>query len=139
MGICPPSLAAEGGPVFIEYLNIVQAVIPNALTTLATINTGETGMRLMIVVCSFVNVPVGYDLKVRPDADPTANKHFFRGANTAGFVREVPAGSTEFWEFNLRPREEWIVEGEADAVASLAATISVAQVFNSGAPEVCPP
>jgi len=139
MGICPPSLAAEGGPVFIEYLNIVQVVIPTVLTTLATINTGETGMQISIVVCSFVNVPVGYDLKVRPGADATANKHFFRGANTAGFVREVQAGSTEFWEFALRPREEYVVEGEADAVASLAATISVSQVFNSGAPEVCPP
>ena len=139
MGICPPSLAAEGGPVFIEYLNITQAVIPDALTTLAIINTGESGMQLSIVVCSFVNVPVGYDLKVRPEAAGTANKHFWRGSNTAGFVREIPAGSTEFWEFSLRPREEWVVEAEADALASLAATISVAQVFNSGAPEVCPP
>jgi len=138
MGICPPSLAAEGGPVFIEYLNIVQAVIPDALTTLATINTGETGMQLSIVVCNFVNLPVAYDLKVRPSADPTANKHFFRGAKTA-LAREIQAGSTEFWEFGLRPREEWVVEGEADALASLATTISVAQVFNSGAPEVCPP
>lgn len=138
MGICPPSLAAAGGPVFIEYLNIAQAVIPNALTTLAIINTGETGMQLMIIVCSFVNVPVGYDLKVRPEPDATANKHFFRGSNTA-LSREVPAGATEFWEFALRPREEWVVEGEADAVDSLATTISVAQVFNSGAPEVCPP
>lgn len=139
MGICPPSLAAEGGPVFVEFLNITQAVIPNALTTLAIINTGESGLQLMIVVCSFVNVPVGYDLKVRPEPAATANKHFWRGSNTAGFVREIPAGSTEFWEFALRPREEWVVEAEADALASLAATISVAQVFNSGAPEVCPP
>jgi hypothetical protein len=139
VGICPPSLAAEGGPVFLEYLNITQAVIPDALTTLAIINTGESGMQLSIVVCSFVNVPVGYDLKVRPDPDATANKHFWRGSNTAGFVREIPAGSTEFWEFGLRPREEWVVEGEADLAASLALTISVAQVFNSGAPEVCPP
>lgn len=138
MGICPPSLAAEGGPVFIEYLNITQAVIPAALTTLATINTGESGMQLSIVVCSFVNVPVAYDLKVRPAPDTTANKHFWRGSNTA-LSREIPAGATEFWEFGLRPREEWVVEGEADAVASLATTISVAQVFNSGAPEVCPP
>ena len=138
MGICPPSLAAAGGPVFIEYLNIAQAVIPNALTTLAIINTGETGMQLMIIVCSFVNVPVGYDLKVRPEPDATANKHFFRGSNTA-LSREIQAGSTEFWEFALRPREEYVVEAEADAVTSLATTISVSQVFNSGAPEVCPP
>ena len=139
MGICPPSLAAEGGPVFIEYLNITQAVIPDALTTLATINTGETGMRLSIVVCSFVNVPVAYDLKVRPGPPvSTANKHFWRGSKTA-LSREIPAGATEFWEFALRPREEWVVEGEADALASLATTISVAQVFNSGAPEICPP
>jgi len=138
VGICPPSLAAAGGPVFVEFLNIVQAVIPDALTTLAIINTGETGLHIAIVVCSFVNVPVAYDLKVRPGADATENKHFWRGAKTA-LSREIQAGSTEFWEFALRPREEYVVEGEADAVASLATTISVSQVFNSGAPEVCPP
>lgn len=140
MGICPPSLTARGGPVFVEYLNIIQTVVPTALTTIATINTGETGLQLTIVGCNFRSpaLPVGYDLKVRPSAEVTATKHFWRGSNTS-INRELQAGSTEFWEFDLRPREEYIVEAEATLADALAMTLSTSQVFNSGHPEVCPP
>jgi hypothetical protein len=129
MGICPPSLAAEGGPVFIEYLNIVQAVIPNALTTLATINAGETGMRLMIVVCSFVNVPVGYDLKVRPGAVATANKHFWRGSGSGG-VGQLRAGNTEIWRLHIRPGSEWIIEAnkQSGGFGDISITVSCAEM-----------
>jgi len=140
MGICPPSLAAAGGPVFVEYLNIIQTVVPTSLTTIAVIDTGETGLQLMIIGCNFIApaVPVGYDLKVRPSAEVSADKHFFRGSNTST-SREMQAGTTEFWEFYLRPREEYIVEAQATLADALAMTLSTSQLFNSGAPEVCPP
>ena len=139
MGICPPSLAAEGGPVFVEFTNICQLVIPAVLTVACIINGGETGLQLTIVVCNFVNVPVGYDLRLKPGGAGNANRHLLRGSNTAGFVREIQAGQTEFMEFGLHPREEWEVLVEADTADSVATTIGTSQLFNSGAPEVCPP
>lgn len=138
MGICPPSLKAEGGPVFVEFTNICQVVITTSLTVACTITVGESAIQLTIIVCNFSNVPVGYDLRLKPGGAGNANEHLLRGADTAG-VREIQAGSTEFMEFGLRPREEWEVLVIADAADSVATTIGTSQLFDSGHPEVCPP
>jgi len=136
VGICPPSLAAAGGPVFVEYQNITQLVMGTSVVTVATINGGETGLQLMMIVCNFENLPNGYDLRVKPAADVGA---LFRGAKSSAPNRPLQAGQTEFWEFGLRPREDYEIQAGAELADSIAMTISVSQVFNSGAPEVCPP
>lgn len=139
MGICPPSLAAEGGPVFVEYLNIIQATIPLGLTTIATIQTGTAGLQLTIVACGFTALSVGYTLKVRPGGADIDNSQFFREKGNVFFGRPLFGGNSEFWGFALKPREEYVIEAEATTADVIALTISTSQLFNSGAPEVCPP
>ena len=103
-----------------------QLEIPVALTQVYKVTAGRTALQLEIIVCNFTILDVGYDLKVRPDTEATANKHFWRASKTALSGR-LGAGSTELWHLNARPGEKWIIEAAAETVNSVAITFSPAE------------
>lgn len=103
-----------------------QLEIPVALTQVYQVTVGRTVLQLEIIVSNFTIIDTGYDLKVRPEGEATANKHFWRASKTAG-AGKLPAGGTETWHLNARPGSEWIFEVAAETVNSIAITISPAE------------
>ena len=108
------------------YPTPAQLEIPVALTEVYQITAGRTALQLEIIVCNFTLLDTGFDLKVRPEGDATANKHFWRGSKTA-LAGRLGAGSTELWHLNARPGEEWIIEAAAETVNSISITFSPAE------------
>ena len=103
-----------------------QLEIPLALTQVYQITAGRTAMQLEIIVCNFTILAVGYDLKVRPDTESSANKHFWRGSISALAGRLI-GGGTEIWHLNVRPGEKWVIEAAAETINSISITFSPAE------------
>jgi hypothetical protein len=108
------------------YPEPAQLEVPVALTEVYQITAGRTALQLEIIVCNFTFLAVGYDLKVRPENESSANKHFWRGSKTALSGRLI-AGGTEIWHLNVRPGAEWIIEAAAETVNSISITFSPAE------------
>ncbi len=106
----------------VDFADICQVVLPLNLDEICRIGAGRNVLQLMIIACNFTSFNQGYDLKASLlglGGDST----FLRGSKT-GFQRTLLAGASEFWNLTLRAREDWIIEGAAEAPASIAMTIS---------------
>lgn len=120
-----------GKPRKVHYPTTQQAELTTSLATIYTVTAGRTALQITIIVCNFTATDRGYDLKVRPTGDATANKHFWRGSNTSGAgFGELGAGHTEIWRLHVRPGESWVIESEASAANAIAMTISAAEMEN---------
>jgi hypothetical protein len=97
-----------------------------ALGQLYKVSPGRITLQLTLVVCNFSPNDVGYDLKIRPTGEPTANKHFLRGSNTAG-EGKLAAGNTEIWELKFRAGDTYEIEAAADTANSVSMTLSAGE------------
>jgi len=116
------------GDVF--YPAPAQLEVPVALTELYEITAGRTALQLTIIVCNFTIFDTGYDLKVRPAGEATANKHFWRASKTA-LNGKLRGGNTEVWRLHIRPGSEWVVESAAETVNAISITFSPAEMENA--------
>ncbi len=118
------------GDVF--YPAPTQAELGLGLADIATITAGRTALQITIIVCNFSNIDTGYDLKVRPSTEGSANKHFWRGSATAG-AGQLRAGNTEIWRLHIRPGAEWIIEAakQSGGFGDISITVSVAEMENA--------
>ncbi len=102
-----------------------------ALAEITRITAGRTALQITIIVCNFSNIDTGYDLKVRPEGEATANKHFWRGSASGG-AGQLRAGNTEIWRLHIRPGSEWVIEArkQSGGFGDISITVSVAEMEN---------
>lgn len=110
----------------VSYPPLAQLELGLALAPIFSVSPGRITLQLTIVVCNFTGADVGYDLKVRPTVEPTANKHFLRGSATAGDGK-LAAGNTEIWSLKFRAGDTYIIEGAADTINSISVTVSAGE------------
>jgi len=110
----------------VSYPPLAQLELGLALAQIYKVTAGRISLQLTIVVCNFSPNDVGYDLKVRPTAEATANKHFLRGSNTAG-EGKLAAGNTEIWELKFRAGDTFEIEGAADTANAISVTVSAGE------------
>ncbi len=118
-----------GKPGKVHYPQPAQVELTTSLADIYEITTGRTGLQITIVVCNFTGTDRGYDLKLRLQADSTANSHFLRGSNTAS-AGLLAAGHTEIWRMHIRPYSTWVFEAEASAANAISMMISAAEMEN---------
>ncbi len=110
----------------VSYPALAQLELGLALAQLYKVTAGRISLQLTLVVCNFSPNDVGYDLKVRPTAEATANKHFLRGSATAG-EGKLAAGNTEIWELKFRAGDTFEIEAAADTANSISMTLSAGE------------
>jgi len=110
----------------VSYPPLAQLELALALGQLYKVTPGRITLQLTLVVCNFSPNDVGYDLKIRPTAEATANKHFLRGSNTAG-EGKLAAGNTEIWSLTFRAGDTYEIEAAADTAASISMTLSAGE------------
>lgn len=118
-----------GKPRKVHYPLPAQVELTTSLADVYEVTASRTALQVTGIVCNFTGTDRGYDLKVRPTGDATANKHFLRGSNTAG-AGELAAGHTEIWRMHVRPGESWVFEAEASAANAISMFISAAEMEN---------
>lgn len=113
----------------IVFHDMAQLELTTSLATIATTTASPANhsMLVKIVVCNFTAQDRGYDLKVRPSGDGTANKHFWRGSKTAG-AGKLAGGTTETWEHVSGPEESVIFEGAAEVNNAISVTITRTEI-----------
>ena len=97
----------------VSYPPLAQLELALALGQLYKVSPGRITLQLTLVVCNFSPNDVGYDLKIRPTGEPTANKHFLRGSATAG-EGKLGAGNSEIWHLTFRGGDTFEIEAAAD-------------------------
>jgi len=110
----------------VSYPPLAQLELALALGQLYKVSPGRITLQLTLVVCNFSPNDVGYDLKIRPTGEATANKHFLRGSNTAG-EGKLAAGNTEIWDLRFRAGDTYEIEAAADTVNSISMTLSAGE------------
>jgi hypothetical protein len=117
------------GDVF--YPAPAQEELTIVLSEITRISAGRTALQITIIVCNFSNIDTGYDLKVRPEGEATANKHFWRGSASGG-TGQLRAGNTEIWRLHIRPGSEWVIEAakQSGGFGDISITVSVAEMEN---------
>ena len=110
----------------VSYPPLAQLELTLALVQLYKVSPGRISLQLTLVVCNFSGADVGYDLKIRPTAAATANKHFLRGSATAG-EGKLAAGNTEIWDLTFRAGDTYEIEAKADTVNSISMTLSAGE------------
>ncbi len=110
----------------VSYPPLAQLELGLALASIFKVTPGRITLQIEIVVCNFSPSDVGYDLKVRPTAVATANRHFLRGSNTAG-EGKLAAGNTEIWSLRFRAGDTYEIEGAADTINSISVTVSAGE------------
>ena len=110
----------------VSYPPLAQLELGLALAPIGSVSPGRITLQIEVVVCNFSASDVGYDLKVRPAGEPTANKHFLRGSATAG-AGKLGAGNTEIWSLKFRAGDTYLIEGAADTINSISVTVSAAE------------
>lgn len=110
----------------VSYPPLAQLELGLALAQIFKVSPGRITLQIDIVVCNFSANDVGYDLKVRPTAIATANKHFLRGSATAG-EGKLLAGNTEIWSLKFRAGDTYEIEGAADTAGSISVTVSAGE------------
>jgi len=124
------ALCDFGPDQIVDFSNICQLELPTSLATICSVVAGRTTLQLLIIACNFTALSSGYDLKAKPVADGDSNLQFFRGSKTA-LQRKLTAGNSEFWYLTLRARENWVIQGAAETVNSVAVTISSTELVTS--------
>jgi hypothetical protein len=114
----------------VSYPPLAQLELGVGLARLYKVSPGRISLQLSLVVCNFSGSDVGYDLKIRPTGEPTANKHFLRGSNTAG-EGKLAAGNTEIWSLSFRAGDTFEIEAAADTANSVSMTLSPAEAHMS--------
>lgn len=115
----------------VSYPALIQAELTTALVTYYTVTANRIALTFTIVFCNFSATDRGFDLKIRPVSESTANKHFLRGSSTAG-QGKLQAGNTEIWEIVIRPGDTYIIEAEAEVDNAISMNLSAgeASMFN---------
>ena len=113
----------------VVWQDMAQLELSTTLTTIVatTASPANHSIVLKIIVCNFSATDRGYDLKVRPTADGTANKHFWRGSKTAG-AGKLAGGTTETWEKVVGPQEAATFEAAAEVNNAISVTIMRAEL-----------
>jgi len=110
----------------VSYPPLAQLELSLALTRLYKVAPARITLQFTLVVCNFSGADVGYDLKIRPTGEATANKHFLRGSATAG-EGKLAAGNTEIWDIKIRPGDTYEIEAAADTINSISMTLSAGE------------